>query len=94
MKKWFIHILLLAGLFGMLTTSCSQDEEVMQTGSENESHVQLRFTIVMDDSPTSRTWGGNYEAEVAAKAENAINNIQVLLFSSDGATCYGALENV
>ena len=94
MKNWFLHILLLAGLFGMLTTSCSQDEEVMQTGSENESHVQLRFTIVMDDSPTSRTWGGNYEAEVAAKAENAINNIQVLLFSSDGATCYGALENV
>ena len=26
MKKWFLHILLLAGLFGVLTTSCSQEE--------------------------------------------------------------------
>ena len=58
MKKWFLHILLLAGLFGMLTTSCSQDE-VLEEVVEKEK-VVLRFTIAMDEPNTiSRaTWEG------------------------------------
>ena len=94
MKNWFLHILLLAGLFGMLTTSCSQDEEDL--GQDvNNGRVLLNFTIVLDDNtPASRTWGSNENASNATPAENVVNNLQILLFKSDGSKYYGTLENV
>ena len=63
MKKWFIHILLLAGLFGMLTTSCSQDEEIANipsAGTPSEK-VTIRFTLDLGEQggmSSRATWGG------------------------------------
>ena len=96
MKNWFLHILLLAGLFGMLTTSCSQEIEDLEQDVDN-GRVQLNFTIVLDDdAPASRTWETNENATAsnATSAENAVNSLQILLFKSDGSEYYGTLENV
>ena len=93
MKKWFIHILLLAGLFGMLTTSCSQDEVVEQSGTTNGT-VRIQFTLDMDGNSASRaeTWNGitgnatdntdNDERKVGSIYENTVNigQLQVFLF--------------
>ena len=58
MKKWILHILLFASLFSMLTTSCSQDEEVMQVGSTSGT-VRIQFSLDMNGNSGSRaaTWG-------------------------------------
>ena len=91
MKNWFLHILLLAGLFGMLTTSCSQDEvleEAVETRSEN---LQVFFTLNLGEGNMgSRTnWEGydkddaNAEGETGNNIENKVEDIQVLLFAND-----------
>ena len=95
MKKWFIHILLLAGLFGMLTTSCSQDEVVEQSGTTNGT-VRIQFTLDMDQNSGSRAanWSditGDDEADeedirkVGSIYENTINlgQLQVFLFQGN-----------
>ena len=46
MKKWFLHILLLAGLFGMLTTSCSQESEGLEPNMPS-INTQVMFNITM-----------------------------------------------
>ena len=98
MKKWFIHILLLAGLFGMLTTSCSQDEEIANipsAGTPSEK-VTIRFTLDLGEQggmSSRATWGGydgvgtddSDQAVPGIDNENAIDNIQVFMFSTDGA---------
>ena len=98
MKKWFIHILLLAGLFGMLTTSCSQDEEIANipsAGTPSEK-VTIRFTLDLGEQggmSSRATWGGydgvgtddSDQAVPGIGNENAIDNIQVFMFSTDGA---------
>ena len=92
MKKWFIHILLLAGLFGMLTTSCSQDEEIANipsAGTPSEK-VTIRFTLDLGEQggmSSRATWEG-YDEDGTSNSngdENAINNIQVFMFSTNGA---------
>ena len=80
MKKWFLHILLLAGLFGTLTTSCSQEDEglnkVMKEISKEKATVF--FTIALDGpSARSRTWGEIDNPQPGEGFENDIN------FSSD-----------
>lgn len=80
MKKWFLHILLLAGLFGTLTTSCSQEDEglneVMKENSKEKATVF--FTIALDGpSARSRTWGERDNRQLGEGFENDIN------FSSD-----------
>ena len=96
MKNWFLHILLLASLFGMLTTSCSQDEDVMQVGSASGT-VRIEFTLDMDGNSGSRagTWNdisGNAtdntdkdERLVGSIYENTINigQLQVFLFQGN-----------
>ena len=69
MKKWFLHILLLAGLFGVLTTSCSQEE-----GLElSDEKVQISFTLAMDGAPLSRaTWDSYSPSETGAGIDNII----------------------
>ena len=93
MKKWFIHFLLLAGIFGMLTTSCSQDEVVEQSGTTTGT-VRIQFTLDMDGNSASRaeTWNGitgnatdntdNDERKVGSIYENTVNigQLQVFLF--------------
>ena len=93
MKNWFLHILLLAGLFGVLTTSCSQDADdpTMDSRSEKEK-VMIRFTIAMDEPKTaSRSWEGydpdsGNEGEVGSVSENFIDasKVQVLVYDMDG----------
>ena len=91
MKKWFLHILLLAGLFGMLTTSCSQDEvleEAVETRSEN---LQVFFTLNLGEGNMgSRTTWEDYDkddanaiGETGNNIENKVEDIQVLLFAND-----------
>jgi len=85
MKKWFLHILLLAGLFGTLTTSCSQEDEGFEkvlSGKKKEK-VTVYFTLALDEtSARSRaTWGdnldndpnNNYEEQIGDNFDNRIN---------------------
>ena len=73
MKKWFLHILLLVGLFGMLTTSCSQDEGLESQASDEK--VQVMFTIALD-GPSARsraTWGDTYDSAIGNDFDNYID---------------------
>ncbi len=75
MKKWFLHILLLAGLFGTLTTSCSQEEGLEPQTSDEK--VQVVFTIALDSPSAARsraTWGDNYDNDNTNDYESAIGN--------------------
>ena len=79
MKKWFLHILLLAGLFGMLTTSCSQEEDLDSQASDKK--VQVVFTIALDgQSARSRaTWGSEYDNNIGNDFDNQINPDQLFV---------------
>ena len=95
MKKWILHILLFASLFGMLTTSCSQDEEVLQAGETSSGTVRIQFSLDMDGNAGSRaeTWNGitgNDDTvgdvrEVGSVYENTISleHFQVFLFQNN-----------
>ncbi|MBR5612386.1 MAG: hypothetical protein IKW43_04485 [Bacteroidaceae bacterium] len=83
MKKWFLHILLLAGLFGMLTTSCSQEEDLEPQIQPSKEKVHVSFSIALD-TPSARSraiWGDNYDndntndypSEIGNDFENSIN---------------------
>ena len=74
MKKWFLHILLLAGLFGVLTTSCSQEEGLEPQASDET--VQVMFTIALD-GPSARsraTWGDNFDNDNTNDYDSAIGD--------------------
>ena len=93
MKKWILHILLFASLFGMLTTSCSQDEEVMQVGSTSGT-VRIQFSLDMDGTRAAadETWGtttttdDNLKRVIGNDYENKIDlgRLQVFLFDAEG----------
>ena len=87
MKKWFLHILLLAGLFGVLTTSCSQEEGLEpQVPTEK---IPVSFSIALNNSSArsradetgKEIWGNNYDgnpdnnysSEVGNEFENKAN---------------------
>ena len=63
MKKWFLHILLLAGLFGVLTTSCSQETD---DPTQETPKAQVVFTIALNGSSAASrgTWGDNYNNNI------------------------------
>ena len=74
MKKWFLHILFLAGLFGVLTTSCSQEDGLESMASDEK--VQVVFTVALDD-PSARsraTWGDNYDNNDTNDYDSAIGD--------------------
>ena len=74
MKKWFLHILLFAGLFGVLTTSCSQEEGLEPQASDET--VQVMFTIALD-GPSARsraTWGDNFDNDNTNDYDSAIGD--------------------
>ena len=74
MKKWFLHILLLAGLFGVMTTSCSQEDGLEPQASDET--VQVMFTIALD-GPSARsraTWGDNYDNNDTNDYDSAIGD--------------------
>ena len=99
MKKWFLHILLLAGLFGTLTTSCSQDEEIANipsAGTPSEK-VTIRFTLDLGEQggmSSRATWEGYDEDDTEDRDqavpgidnENYINtsSLQVFMFNLEG----------
>ena len=93
MKKWILHILLFASLFSMLTTSCSQDEEVMQVGSTSGT-VRIQFSLDMDGTRAAadETWGtttttdDNLKRVIGNDYENKIDlgRLQVFLFDAHG----------
>ena len=99
MKKWFLHILLLAGLFGMLTTSCSQDEVLEEVPVTRGERLQVYFTLNLgEEDMQSRTWEGydkddaNANGETGNNIENKVEDIQVLLFSNDDNTFLGEVS--
>ena len=101
MKKWFLHILLLAGLFGMLTTSCCQDEVLEEVVESRSEKLQVYFTLNLgENSMNSRstTWKGydndetNPEGEIGTDLENLVDDIQVLLFTNDDNTFLGEVS--
>ncbi len=100
MKKWFLHILLLAGLFGTLTTSCSQDEVLEEVPVTRSEKLQVYFTLDLGEgSMGSRTtWEGydkddsSAKGEVGNNIENKVEDIQVLLFSNDDNTFLGEVS--
>ena len=91
MKKWFLHILLLAGLFGMLTTSCSQDVEGLDDAVTRSENLQVFFTLNLGEEGlgSRTTWEGydnddsNKKGQLGNNLENNVEDIQVLLFSND-----------
>ena len=100
MKNWFLHILLLAGLFGMLTTSCCQDEVLEEVVESRSEKLQVYFTLNLgENSMNSRTtWEGydndetNPEGEIGTDLENLVDDIQVLLFTNDDNTFLGEVS--
>lgn len=90
MKKWILHILLFASLFGMLATSCSQDEVVEQSGTTNGT-VRIQFTLDMDGTRAAdETWGTTINTSdnrvIGNDYENKIDlgRLQVFLFDTYG----------
>ena len=94
MKKWLLHMMFVC-VFGMLAASCSQEaDDPTQT---SDGKVQISFIFSLDDAPASRateTWGtGTHTpSEVGTGIENDIDNLQVLLFSTEGSFI-GEVEN-
>ena len=88
MKKWYLHILLLAGLFGMLTTSCSQEEGLEPQASDEK--VQVVFTIALDgQSARSRaTWGDTYDSAIGNDFDNYIDPDKFFVKLTLGNTTY------
>lgn len=94
MKKWILHILLFASLFSMLTTSCSQDEEVLQAGETSSGTVRIQFSLDMDGTRAAadETWGtttttdDNLKRVIGNDYENKIDlgRLQVFLFDANG----------
>ena len=97
MRNWFLHIIYI-GMWAVFTVSCSPvlDEEMpsIDCVPENDEKVNLTFTLILGEqnSASRAGWGDTYESEIGSIAENTINNLQVLLFSPNGNTCYGPLE--
>lgn len=100
MKKWFLHILLLAGLFGTLTTSCSQEDVLEEVSDIRSEKLQVYFTLNLgeEEMQSRTTWEGydkddaNSEGEEGNNLENKVEDIQVLLFSNDDNTFLGEVS--
>ena len=75
MKKWFLHILLLAGLFGVLTTSCSQEDEGLEMVTAGKEKVMVRFSIALNKSgaDSRANWGSEYTSATGDEFDNRIN---------------------
>ena len=75
MKNWFLHILLLAGLFGMLTTSCSQEDEGLEMVTAAKEKVMVRFSIALNKSgaDSRASWGSEYTSATGDEFDNRIN---------------------
>lgn len=72
MKKWFLHILFLAGLFGVLTTSCSQEED---DPTQESRKAQVVFTLALDgqSSGSRGTWEEYSPSNIGEGIDNRIN---------------------
>lgn len=97
MKKWFLHILLLAGLFGVLTTSCSQDADD-PTQTADSRTAQVVFTLTLNKGNGSRAitnpnWNGTYDKEDGVGVDNLINNLQVLFFGPTDGKYIGNVQD-
>lgn len=76
MKNWLFHILLLAGLFGMLTTSCTQ-EEALEPQNVSEEMAKVVFTIDFGSSNANSRgglWGDNYDDDTQNNYDSAIGS--------------------
>lgn len=97
MRNWILHIIYI-GIWAAFAVSCSSvlEDEIpnIDYPTGKDERVNLTFTLVLgEQSSASRAaWSEDDENLVGSVAENAINSLQVLLFSEDGNICYGPLE--
>ena len=97
MRNWILHIIYI-GIWAAFAVSCSSvlEDEIpnIDYPTGKDERVNLTFTLVLgEQSSASRAaWSEDYENSVGSVAENAINSLQVLLFSENGNICYGPLE--
>lgn len=103
MKKWFLHILLLAGLFGVLTTSCSQDEVLEEvTGHGEKEKVTVCFSIAMNgtESRSRASWNNNDNPKTGVGFENDIDfspenfEVKLTLPQDNAPTVQNTVQNI
>ena len=87
MKKWLLHIWMI-GVLGMLTASCSQEDDGLDLDTDGK--VQVMFTIALDNpSAGSRaTWGDNYDSAIGDGFDNRINPEQLFVTLTIGSNTY------
>ena len=87
MKNWSTYIfLLVAGTLSLLATSCSQEDEGLESVIASQGKATIQFSIALGDSgassraatdendETDETWGGPYTpANIGNEFENTIN---------------------
>ena len=61
MKNWFLYIMLLAGLFGVLTTSCSQEEGLEPQVPTEKIPVSFSIALNKSTARSRTTWGDEYD---------------------------------
>ena len=103
MKKWFLHILLLAGLFGVLTTSCSQEEFLEEvTGRGEKEKVTVCFSIAMNgtESRSRASWNNNDNPKTGVGFENDIDfspenfEVKLTLPQDNAPTVQNTVQNI
>lgn len=89
MKNWSTYIyLLVAGALSLLATSCSQEDEGLESVIASQGKATIQFSIALGDSgassraatdendETDETWGGPYtpdDSNIGNEFENTIN---------------------
>ena len=93
----YIPTLLL--LLAATLASCVYDDAPATRDDDARQAVQVTFTLAAGNAPTETradgpTWGHDYDKEDATAWENAIDQLQVLVYDEDGTNCVGQVENL
>lgn len=93
----YIPTLLL--LLAATLASCVYDDAPATRDDDARQAVQVTFTLAAGNAPTDTraegpTWGDDYDKEGATAWENAIAQLQVLVYDEDGTTPVGQVENL
>lgn len=93
----YIPALLL--LLAATLVSCVYDDAPVLRNDDGRQAVQVTFTLAAGNAPTETraegpTWGDDYDKEGATAWENAIDQLQVLVYDKEGTTRVGQVENL
>ena len=86
---------MLCALCLLMPTGCSIMDEGPDATALPANTAQLAFTLRVEGAApaTKTTWGDDYDKEPGQGYENRIDNLQVVLYSTDGNTAY-PLQNL